>query len=125
MSITTLYCIFKTSKKMGKLIHLAYVAAEDPHDALDTYLWQEGAQNPNALVAIPLSNNKFTMYHKRKKTNPQSLWRNRKLKAYYDRVRYWDIERPMGHLSRMEQLAVKYGRAPGGLLPKSHCQMFK
>lgn len=113
--ITILYAIFKTTKNIGRLTHLGYVAAHNPHDAIDKYLHEKYAKNPDAIVAIPISGNKFTCYYKRKTDSPKRVWRNRILTRLYDKVDHWDLKIPLDHRSWHDQLNIIYhgGRDDG------------
>lgn len=112
MSHTILYAVFKTPKKIGRLTHLGYVAAINPHEALEKYLAEQDSQKPNALVAIPISGNKFTCYYKRKTESGKQVWKHPLLTRFYNRIERWDLKIPLNHKSWMEQLHIKYNRLP-------------
>jgi len=97
MGVTILYAIFKTGKKIGKLNHLAYVKAKNPHEALDMYLQEDGAQNPTSLIALPCSGNKFTMYQKSANQDLRRRDRLETLKRKYQQVSYYNTEVPCNH----------------------------
>ena len=100
---TKLYAVFKTTKKIGRLIHLGYVSADNPHDAIDKYLFEQDSKKPDAIIAIPISGNKFTCYFKRKTDNPKNVWNNPTLTRLYDKVGFWDLKIPLNHRSWKEQ----------------------
>ena len=106
--ITTLYAIFKSGKHIGKLIHLAYVEATNPHEALDKYLHEDKSQQPTGLIAIPISSNKFTYYRKRNKKNPTQLWKNKKIKSLYDQIKWFELKIPLDHVDWYTQRWRRY-----------------
>ena len=66
-----LYAIFHTGNNPGKLMHKAYVTHVHPDRALEMYIQKHDA-DPNGLIALPISGNKFTFWRKKKKPNLHS-----------------------------------------------------
>lgn len=112
MGITILYAIFKTGKNIGKLTHLAYVSAQSPHEALNLYLHEEGAQNPTSLIALACSGNKFTMYNKSESNSPRRIDNNERLKKMYKKVDWYDMKIPCNHKPRYVQLRERWHNVP-------------
>ena len=113
----TLYGVFKTGKKMGKLVHLAYVYATGPHDALNVYLTEENAHHPPTLIALPISANKVTIYEKSKNQDPRRQDKCRHLKKNYRKISYYNIEKPCGHVPWSIQRQQDWYRRQGRAIP--------
>ena len=100
---TKLYAIFHTGNNPGKLTHKAYVTHVNPDRAIEMYIREHDA-DPNGLIALPISGNKFTFWRKKKRPNLNSRAEAlRSLDKRYTKARLYELPLPVEWLSWEEQ----------------------
>jgi hypothetical protein len=100
---TKLYAIFHTGNNPGKLTHKAYVTHVNPDRAIEMYIREHDA-DPNGLIALPISGNKFTFWRKKKRPNLNSRAEVlRSLDKRYTKARLYELPLPVEWLSWEEQ----------------------
>lgn len=98
-----LYAIFHTGNNPGKLMHKAYVTHVHPDRAIEMYIQKHDA-DPNGLIALPISGNKFTFWRKKKKPNLHSRAEVlRSLDRRYTKAKLYELPLPVEWLSWREQ----------------------